>query len=161
MMGVSIATVVNWEKGKAKPTPALFRSVHDFLGCDPAPVGKTLSERVTVKQRQLGVTLAQMAQYLGGTLVAFAAISTVCRECRRAGKLPWRSSSLPTLQRWVRSNAAAVAGVPERRSSAKGAPWTSPHRQVASSGFPPAAGTELDGLPPRAAMLGMPCHRRR
>jgi len=122
MMGVSIATVVNWEKGKAKPTPALFRSVHDFLGCDPAPVGKTLSERVTVKQRQLGVTLAQMAQYLGWDPGSF----------RRYLNGMWRLSSsrhaileaLPCRRHCNfgsdPSNAAAtVAGGPYRGSSAR------------------------------------------
>lgn len=71
LMGVSKATVVNWENGKAEPTSAQFRPILDFLGYDPSAEGKTLSERVTGKQRQLGVTLAQIARHLGwdpGTL---------------------------------------------------------------------------------------------
>ncbi len=63
-MAVSTATAANWEKGKATPTPAQFRPVLDFLGYDPTSEGETLAERVTAKQRQFGVTLAQIARYL-------------------------------------------------------------------------------------------------
>jgi transcriptional regulator with XRE-family HTH domain len=64
-IGVSTATIVNWENGKAKPTPAQFRPVLNFLGYDPIPEGETFAERVTAKQRALSVTLAQIARYLG------------------------------------------------------------------------------------------------
>jgi DNA-binding XRE family transcriptional regulator len=67
-MGVSTATVVNWEKSKAKPVAAQFRPVVAFLGYDPAPEPQTLSERLEAKQRRLGVSLAQVARHLGATL---------------------------------------------------------------------------------------------
>lgn len=64
-MGVSAETVANWEKGKAKPIPSQFKPVVAFLGYDPAPEPKTLGERFEAKQRRLGVSLAQIARYLG------------------------------------------------------------------------------------------------
>ena len=65
MMGVSTATVVNWENGTAKPEAAQFRPVLAFLGYDPTPRAQTLAERVEAKQRSLGASLAQVARHLG------------------------------------------------------------------------------------------------
>jgi transcriptional regulator with XRE-family HTH domain len=64
-MGVSAETVANWETGKTKPVAAQFRPVVEFLGYDPLPEPKTLADRLEAKQRSLGVSLAQVARYLG------------------------------------------------------------------------------------------------
>ncbi len=63
-MGVSTATVVNWENGTAKPMATQFRPILAFLGYDPTSEPRTLAERVEAKQRSLGTTLAQVARYL-------------------------------------------------------------------------------------------------
>jgi hypothetical protein len=64
-LGVSTDTVVNWEKDKTKPVAAQFRPVVAFLGYDPTPEPQTLADRLEAKQRTLGVSLAQVARYLG------------------------------------------------------------------------------------------------
>lgn len=65
MMGVVVGTLINWEKHRTKPVAAQFRPLADFLGYDPTPAPTTLVERVEAKRRQLGVTLEQVARYLG------------------------------------------------------------------------------------------------
>jgi transcriptional regulator with XRE-family HTH domain len=70
-MGIQRDTYVNWEKDKTKPVASQFRPVVAFLGYDPTPAPKTLSERLKAKRRELGVTFAQVARFLGwdpGTL---------------------------------------------------------------------------------------------
>jgi transcriptional regulator with XRE-family HTH domain len=64
-MGVSTATIVMWEKNRARPVAAQFRPLVEFLGCDPTPEPQTLGERFEAKQRSLGASLAQIARYLG------------------------------------------------------------------------------------------------
>jgi hypothetical protein len=65
LMGVSTATVVLWEKNRARPVAAQFRPLVEFLGYDPTPEPQTLGERLEAKQRSLGASLAQVARYLG------------------------------------------------------------------------------------------------
>lgn len=65
LMGVSGATVVNWEKDRSQPVAAQFPPVIAFLGYDPTPDPQTLGERLEAKQRRLGASLAQVARYLG------------------------------------------------------------------------------------------------
>lgn len=50
---------------RTKPVAPQFKRVITFLGHDPSPEPKTLAERVEAKQRSLGVSLAQIARYLG------------------------------------------------------------------------------------------------
>jgi len=64
-MGISAETVANWESGKTKPVASQFRPVVEFLGYDPSPEPQTLAECVEAKRRVLGVTLDQVAAYLG------------------------------------------------------------------------------------------------
>ncbi|MFO1086547.1 MAG: helix-turn-helix transcriptional regulator [Reyranellaceae bacterium] len=74
VMGVSKATIVNWENGKTTPAPARFRPALDFLGYDPTPTSNALADRLQAKRRALGVTFSQVAQYLGwndGTLTRY------------------------------------------------------------------------------------------
>jgi transcriptional regulator with XRE-family HTH domain len=73
-MGIRTDTYANWEKGKTEPVTAQFRPVVEFLGYDPMPAPETLSERLKTKQRELGVTFAQVARFLGwdpGTLTRY------------------------------------------------------------------------------------------
>ena len=72
MLGVSIDTVVNWEKDKTKPVAAQLKPVVALLGYDPTPEPQTLAERLAAKQRSLGASLAQVA--------------------RRQNTRPWRSA---------------------------------------------------------------------
>lgn len=51
--------------GPCLPAAALFRPVIAFLGYDPTPGPTGLADRVERKRRALGVTMEQVAQYLG------------------------------------------------------------------------------------------------
>jgi len=42
-----------------------FKPVIAFLGYDPTPASQTLADRLEAKQRSRGVSLAQVARYLG------------------------------------------------------------------------------------------------
>ena len=53
-MGVSVETVINWEKDRTKPVASQFRPLVDFLGYDPSPATATLADRVQAKRQQLG-----------------------------------------------------------------------------------------------------------
>jgi transcriptional regulator with XRE-family HTH domain len=73
-MGIGTDTYANWERGKTEPVAAQFQPVVEFLGYDPTPAPETLSERLTAKRRELGVTFAQVARYLEwdpGTLTRY------------------------------------------------------------------------------------------
>jgi transcriptional regulator with XRE-family HTH domain len=73
-MGIQRDTYANWEKGKTEPVAAQFRPVVVFLGYDPTPTPTTLAERLEATRRLLGVTLAQVARFLGwdpGTLTRY------------------------------------------------------------------------------------------
>jgi transcriptional regulator with XRE-family HTH domain len=73
-MGIGTDTYANWENDKTKPVAAQFRPAVKFLGYDPTPAPDTLSERLTAKRRQPGVTFAQVARYLQwdpGTLTRY------------------------------------------------------------------------------------------
>lgn len=61
-VGVSTATVVNWEKERSQPVAAQFPPVIAFLGYDPTPQPQTLADRLEAKQRRLGTSLAQVAK---------------------------------------------------------------------------------------------------
>lgn len=64
-MGILTETYLNWEKGHTEPVASQFRPVVAFLGHDPTPPSTGLSDQVEAKRRALGVTLDQVASYLG------------------------------------------------------------------------------------------------
>ena len=103
LMGVAIATVVNWEKDRYQPVAAQFPPVIEFLGYDPTPNPQTLAERLEAKQRRLGASLAQVARYLGwdpGSL-------------RRYLNGTWRMSPdrRAVLEAFLKAEDAALAGL--------------------------------------------------
>ena len=70
-LGVTVATILNWELGRVEPRiqyiPALIR----FLGYDPAPpLSTTLPQQLAAKRRTLGWTQKEAAQNLGGAIPA-------------------------------------------------------------------------------------------
>ncbi|MDP2378282.1 XRE family transcriptional regulator [Reyranella sp.] len=64
-MGILTETFANWENGKTEPVAAQFRPVIEFIGYDPTPEARTLTERVEAKRRGLSVTFDQIAGHLG------------------------------------------------------------------------------------------------
>lgn len=65
LLGVSAATVLNWEKGKTEPPIAPMPAIFRFLGYDPFPKPMSLPERLLAKRRQMGWSLNEAAQNLG------------------------------------------------------------------------------------------------
>jgi transcriptional regulator with XRE-family HTH domain len=82
-MGVSVETVINWEKDRTKPVASQFRPLVDFLGYDPSPATATLADRVQAKRRQLGVTLEQVSGYLGWDPGSLKFVMQRCRPFLR------------------------------------------------------------------------------
>lgn len=65
LFGVTAWTVLNWEKGKTEPPTAAFRAILGFLGYDPFPPPRTLSERLLACRRTMGWSVRQAARHLG------------------------------------------------------------------------------------------------
>ena len=64
-MGITVETLINWEKDRTRPVAAQFRPVVAFIGFDPTPPGSSLKDRVEAKRRVLGITADQVAAHLG------------------------------------------------------------------------------------------------
>lgn len=73
-IGCDVFTYINWEKDRTEPIASRFRPVIDFLGYDPTPEPRTLSERLKAKRRRTGFTFSEVAEHLGwdeGTLTRY------------------------------------------------------------------------------------------
>ena len=64
-LGVRVETVGLWEKGRAQPLPQHHGLLLAFLGYDPEPVGEGVPARLNAARRELGLTLAQLAEWTG------------------------------------------------------------------------------------------------
>lgn len=62
---VSPATILNWEKDKTDPSPSTIPAIINFIGYQPFPEPKTLSERMHAKRRAKGWTSKEAAGQLG------------------------------------------------------------------------------------------------
>jgi len=70
-LGVSEAAVYNWETGKAIPSIRSIPRIIRFLGYDPSPAPRSLSEQLVAARRMLGFSRRRLARHLGideGTL---------------------------------------------------------------------------------------------
>ncbi|MEK7538480.1 MAG: recombinase family protein [Patescibacteria group bacterium] len=65
LLGVSSATVLNWEKTKTEPPIASMPAIFRFLGYDPFPKPESLPERLLAKRRAMGWSLKEAARHLG------------------------------------------------------------------------------------------------
>jgi len=81
-LGVNDWTVLNWEKGRTKPPIGAMPGILAWLGYDPFPQPKTLSERMLGVRRVMGWTIAQAASRLGVASAAWGA-------WERSGRVPW------------------------------------------------------------------------
>lgn len=108
-LGVSTETVVNWEKGRTEPVAVQFRPVVAFLGYDPTPAPQTLKERFEVKRRVLGVTLDQVAAYLGWDQ------GSLYRYIRGVWRMPpARAAAMEVFLTAAPTNLAALLNMPRR-----------------------------------------------
>ncbi len=64
-LGVSLATVKNWENGRAKVGEAPYSRVIRFLGHDPNPAPRSLSERLRAARKVMGLSQKALALHLG------------------------------------------------------------------------------------------------
>jgi transcriptional regulator with XRE-family HTH domain len=66
-IGVSKATLYNWEKGRNEPEIRFYSGIIRFLGYDPTAPGPTLSmgERLKAARRARGLSQAKLADLLG------------------------------------------------------------------------------------------------
>lgn len=65
ILDVDSNTVFNWEKDKTDPPVTLIPRILQFLGYNPFPEPKTLSERMLAKRREMGWTIREAAEHLG------------------------------------------------------------------------------------------------
>ena len=65
LLEVSPWTVMNWEKGRTEPPVSSVSAILEFLGYDPYPEPKTVSERLLAKRRVLGWSIREAAKYAG------------------------------------------------------------------------------------------------
>lgn len=64
-LGVALATLKNWEKGRAEIGEAYYLKVIRFLGYDPNPIPRTLPERLRAARLALGLSQKALALRLG------------------------------------------------------------------------------------------------
>jgi len=114
LLGVKSWTVLNWEKGHTEPPVESLLALLRFLGYDPLPKPKTLSERLLGKRGAEGWSIRVAARNLGvdpGTWRDWEQGSVILYRNHR--KLVARLLSLPIEQidremrpRWNRSHKA-------------------------------------------------------
>ena len=64
-LGVTIATVSNWEGGRAYPAIGRIPAVLEFLNYDPFPGPSTVPERLLAERRARGWSVREAARQLG------------------------------------------------------------------------------------------------
>ena len=64
-VGVTADTVLNWEHNRCTPSVRCMPRLIAFLGYDPHPHPKTLSEQIIAKRRQLGIARKRLAWGIG------------------------------------------------------------------------------------------------
>ena len=112
-LGVKSWTVLNWEKGHTEPPIESMPAILQFLGYDPYPKPKTLSERMFAKRRAMGWSILEAAWQLGveqGTWGAWERGETILLRRHRALVARFLELAAEEIQRemrdrWNRSHA--------------------------------------------------------
>jgi transcriptional regulator with XRE-family HTH domain len=65
MIGVSEHSYLHWEKDQLPPRVSMYPAIHAFLGGDPLPPAKTLSQRLLRFRRAHGLSVKNAARLLG------------------------------------------------------------------------------------------------
>ena len=63
-LGVNPWTILNWEKGHTKPPIASMPLIARFLGYDPFPQPKTLSQHLLAKRRAIARPTLPVCYYI-------------------------------------------------------------------------------------------------
>ena len=82
-LGVTAVTVLHWERGDTQPLVASMPGIIGFLGYNPFPEPKDLSERLLAKRRLMGWTIKEAAGRLGVDEGTWG-------EWEREGCIPWQ-----------------------------------------------------------------------
>ncbi len=64
-LGVNTWTILNWEKGHTEPPIASIPAIAKFLGYDPFPEPKSVSEHLFTRRRAMGWSIKEAATKLG------------------------------------------------------------------------------------------------
>ncbi len=64
-LGVTLHTVLNWEKGWTEPEARHWPKIIGFLGCDPQPESAALGGRLQARYRALGLSRKEAGRRLG------------------------------------------------------------------------------------------------
>jgi transcriptional regulator with XRE-family HTH domain len=64
-LGVNTWTYILWEQDRSTPTIRYYPSIFAFLGYDPFPAPRSLSEQIATKRRRLGLSFREVAHLLG------------------------------------------------------------------------------------------------
>ena len=65
LIGVSEATIWNWERHESSPQIHVLPRVIKFLGYDPFPPSESLAEKLVMSRKAIGITQREMANRLG------------------------------------------------------------------------------------------------
>ena len=64
-LGVTVGTLIKWEKGRCFPPPAFYPAIISFLEREPWPSPETLGERLWAERHRRGWTISFSAAQLG------------------------------------------------------------------------------------------------
>ena len=64
-LGVTLHTIIDWEKDRKAPEARHWPKIITFLGFDPYPEPKTLGERLRARYRELGLSRREASRRLG------------------------------------------------------------------------------------------------
>lgn len=65
LLGVDLSTILNWEKGYTEPLVESMPTILRFLGYNPFPKPKKLSECLSAKRKAMGWSIAEAARQFG------------------------------------------------------------------------------------------------
>jgi DNA-binding transcriptional regulator YiaG len=85
---VTVETIVNWERDHQTPPIRMWPKIIAFLGYDPHPEPRSLSERIEAQRRRLGWTYPKTAGTLG------VSVGTVIRWIKGTNKRNFRQDKL-------------------------------------------------------------------
>ncbi len=114
-LGVTPLTVLNWEKGRTEAPFLCIPIILLFLGYDPFPSPRNLSEHMVSKRRVMGWSIAKAAEHLGvdeGTWASWERGETILFRQHRARLakflgLPTEEIHSAMAHRWTRSHQGA------------------------------------------------------
>ena len=97
---------MNWERGHTKPPITSFPAIVKFLGYDPFPEAKTLTQHLLAKRREMGWSIKEAAEAIGvdpSTLGNWERGQTILYHQHRALVAQFLDLSIGTLSKEMRT----------------------------------------------------------